>query len=81
MIGRVVRRRDRGGERLVAPAGLPQPTLEHPRGVSGHAVVVVARLAGLARGHAADADREDQPGRERDRPLAARRAERVLRHA
>ncbi len=45
------------------------------------AIVVVARLPGLARGHAADADRKDQPRGEGNRPLVARGAERVLRHA
>ena len=45
---RVVRRRDGGCQRLIAPACRLEPTLEHLSRDSRRAVVVVARLSGLA---------------------------------
>ena len=55
------------------------PAFEYPRRQPRRAIVVVARLTGLARGHAADADGKDQPRRKGDRSFVARGAERVLR--
>ena len=73
---RPVRWRSRRRASIVAPRH-DAPAIQDPPQASRRTVVVVARLAGLARRDPADADRKHQLRRQGDRALQSRRQERV----